>query len=344
MSRDEMIQALGQYGFDPSKITEGVPDEFLADLLAKLQPPAGDGAAKAAPPPDATDMDEADGDGPAPGGEAPPAASRDEMLAALADAGYDPADLADLTDEELAELMEEEAQGDGGEEMAEGDEEMAEGDEPAGDGDHKTTDTMLSGYAEGEDTEPMKKNDDDKKPGAKAPDAAMSERAVNDRIDRLVRERLAAVEGRIAAASKQADEVEGNIRRKNVTAFCEGLRAAGKLLPVEFSPTVSRLLRADHRNKVQTFADGKSVEMTELELQMAELEKRPTLFRFGEKLPTAFEDPKLADGEKAKVEAHYESFSEQFSQMGMTKEKFVQGFEAGRKRNPRLTAQDYVNP
>ncbi len=81
MSRAEMIDALGKMGFDTSTITDGVPDEVLAQMLAALP-------TEPSPAPDAAMAD----------------MSRDDMIAALQQAGYDPNELTGLSDEDLKAL------------------------------------------------------------------------------------------------------------------------------------------------------------------------------------------------------------------------------------------------
>ncbi len=111
---------------------------------------------------------------------------------------------------------------------------------------------------------------------------------------------------------------------------------------------VDRLLRADAKSKVHKFSEnGKESTLTDLELQMKEIENGPVLTRFGDRaksgLPVGVSAKTVVEEEKAKVIAHVEKFSEEFRTMDMTAEEVARAFESKRKQDPTLTAEKYLN-
>ncbi|HEV8059817.1 MAG TPA: hypothetical protein VGP68_08080, partial [Gemmataceae bacterium] len=52
--------------------------------------------------------------------------------------------------------------------------------------------------------------------------------------------------------------------------------------------------------------------------------------------------PESAGTEKAKIEAHWDSFSEDFIQMETPKDEFVKSFEARQKMDPKITAEEFL--
>ena len=193
------------------------------------------------------------------------------------------------------------------------------------------------------------------KPGDK-PDAVTPDKfaeLAKPLIERAVSAALEQERKKAGSALEQLDAREAELRRQSVEKFCENMVKAGKVLPAELDrgdpksprPTlVDRLLRADARQKVHKFSEnGKTVELTELELQMREVESRPQLVRFGERsVKTGPGGAAGRDGEKAKVKEHYERFSEDFRRMGTTEEELTKAFEAAQKRDPDLTAAKFL--
>lgn len=152
---------------------------------------------------------------------------------------------------------------------------------------------------------------------------------------------------------EQTEQLAANTKRANITKFCETMVQAGKVAPAELDPgdpknprptLIDRLMRADARTTVHKFSEnGKEVKLTELDLQMREIETRPQLVRFGERLKGGGAMAgRGTDAEVEKVEAHFEQFREQFERHGTKREDLVSGFKAARDRNRDLKAEDYL--
>ncbi len=195
----------------------------------------------------------------------------------------------------------------------------------------------------GEYNEPMEKDEEEKM-------AKMSEtdRAVYKAIEAYKKQQSA----EIAQLHKFREETVAQQKSLTIETFCESMAQAGKLAPTEFMPrkgdkpptgtTYHRLLRADARSKVVKFSDGdKTVEDTELAAQMAEIRRRRSAF------VERFKDAPLGkEHEDAHVEAIVQKFSEHeeaFRRMGQTEEKLVSAYKAERERNPKLTADQFLN-
>jgi hypothetical protein len=172
-------------------------------------------------------------------------------------------------------------------------------------------------------------------------------------IDAAVNAAVKRVESQFAPIQKQVHDFEANTKRASVEKFCEAMSQAGKIIPAEMDrgadgkqPTiVDRLLRADAHQKVHKFSEGgKTHALSELDLQMREIERRPVLVKFGERRVGTTKDATAGDDEKAKVEGHYEQFAEEFAKGQTTKEDFLKAFESARKSNPKLTAEKFLNP
>jgi hypothetical protein len=173
-------------------------------------------------------------------------------------------------------------------------------------------------------------------------------------VKAAVKEAVTQVRREFGAVREQTEQLSANQRRANITAFCEAQVKAGKILPSELDdaggkrPTlIDRLMRADARATVRKFSEkGKTLELTELDLQMREIEDRPVLLKYGERTRSsgrgsAAETP--ADSEIAKVEAHYEQFSESFQKLSTTKDDFVKAFKSRQKSEPGFTAERFLN-
>ena len=159
-------------------------------------------------------------------------------------------------------------------------------------------------------------------------------------------------EKEMAEIRKDREDVKAEQLALKIETFCEGMAQAGKLTPAEFLPrkgdrlptgtVYHRLCRADARAKVVKFSDGtKTVEDTELAAQMAEIKARRALF--AERFKQA---PIGKEHEDAHVEAIVQKFAEHeeaFRRMGQTEEKLVSAYKAERERNPKLTADQFLN-
>lgn len=171
-------------------------------------------------------------------------------------------------------------------------------------------------------------------------------------VKRIVAEALKEhVGGTVTELKKFHEEQVASAKKLAVESFCEARIASGKLTAAEYKakaaggpggPVYERLIRADSRSVVCKFTEkGQKVEATELDMQMREIDARPTLFR------EKFKDPQTQttseDAEVAKVESHYESFREAFAATNTKKEELVSAFKAKRKRDESLTADRFLN-
>lgn len=327
MDRQQMIDALQQLGYDTSLITDTIPDAALAEILRVYEANSAPAEGEPAPGGSATPMD--DGTTPAkkpedmtpvdPNAPVDPndpnaqpvqqyddaAPTRDEIVQFLVDAGAgDQATLSAMPDDQLQELFLQVVQ------SMQGDQGAAPAAPP---------DDTAAQMAE-----KVKK---------------MSERAyIKSIVTEAIAQALKGVDAKLNAVTGQADRLIQNQKKADVVKFCEARRLEGKLLPAEFNDTVARLIRADSR-KVRKFSEGgKQVLKSELDLQMEELERRPIVVSFAERLKQPLQP---GNDELAQVESHYEKFSEGFARAGTTKEKFVKAYQLLKKRDPHLTAADY---
>ena len=129
---------------------------------------------------------------------------------------------------------------------------------------------------------------------------------------------------------------------------------AGKLTPAELdrahpANVFDRLMRTDASQVVHSYRDkGKEIALTAFDLAKQEIERRRP-FAFSERVKsgtggasgTGTADDN-SDGEVAKVEAHYERFSENFKKLGTKKDGLVAGFKAARKADEELTAEEFL--
>ncbi len=164
-------------------------------------------------------------------------------------------------------------------------------------------DDLKTAYSECMADEPKEPDADDptKKP---VPTANMSEieKKAKDSLDRTVAIECEA--GRkLAAATKR----EKDVRKKDAETFCEGLVKAGKLLPHQKADYVTILTPLNDTLAIHKFAEnGKTETLTAFELKKKELERRPKVVVFGEKIAgggTQPQDTKATAIEKAKEHA-----------------------------------------
>lgn len=150
-------------------------------------------------------------------------------------------------------------------------------------------------------------------------------------------------EGAIAEVHRATAQVSAAEKKRGVEAVVERLSAEGRLAPVEAESIRKRLLRADSRTPVAKFSEGnKTIVATEYDLQVRELERRPTLFaeRFAQ--PGKGGTAESEDAEVAKVEAHFEMFSERFGKINTTREELVGAFKIKRKQDREMTAEKFL--
>ncbi len=109
--------------------------------------------------------------------------------------------------------------------------------------------------------------------------------------------RQKALDARLSASETLANSRLRAEQEKTVTEFCDRMVTKGILIPAQIdhsddpktkqrvnpANTWDRLMRADAVNRTFKFSDGKPP-VSELELQMAEIEAGPVLLKFGERM------------------------------------------------------------
>jgi hypothetical protein len=189
----------------------------------------------------------------------------------------------------------------------------------------------------------------------------------NGPLARFIRRQVSAVlngqvKKKMDRFEKFTEEQLASQKRATIDAFCETQLKLGKILPAELDADNpanlrDRLLRADAKTPVRKFKEGKKeVALTELDLQMREIESRPPM-KFGERFKQPQTKGKGAeskpgkssaaagnaddDAEAEKVRDTVERFSEKFPR-GTRPEVIVAGFKAERKHNAELTAEEFL--
>lgn len=176
----------------------------------------------------------------------------------------------------------------------------------------------------------------------------MSEQQIVDAVFKRVEKAIAGkVDGSIDRLQKFTDETERNTRRKMITAFAEEMKTAGKVMPSELDassgrPTlVDRLMLLDSTKPAAKFKEkGKAVERSQLELEMDAIRDRPAIFK--EHVKEHHGAASHEEDEVAKIGSHFERFAEQFRGMNTSKDEMVKAFQSQRKRNPKLTADEFL--
>lgn len=197
-----------------------------------------------------------------------------------------------------------------------------------------------------------------------------SEQTIRRLVDAAVGTALRKIEAKLNPAAERVDRFMEETRRSTIAQFCERLQQQGKISPAEMERITDshgrvikpnlydRLMRADAVSVVHKFSEkGKLKELTELDLQMQELEARPA-FKFGERVKsgaaglagkTVAADPNaISDDDEHKLGEFYESFAEKFPKRNSKGEAFgakdlVAGYKAAKKYNPDLTPEEYLN-
>lgn len=294
MDRQAMLDMLGKHGVDVSGITDAVPDQVLADLLRVLE---GTEHAAENPPPEQVAPE------PQPGEESGTPAGKPGM-------GGDPT------------MM-----GDGPEDWP----------EPKDDAEKAAYRERCKKYMEharkmsakyGEDADDAEAIEDtDTTPSMmKDKGLPMKMSEVKALVARAVKDALATqAKGSLGELQKFAEETRAAERKRAVESVIDRLGREGKLAPSERSAVHARLLRADARTVVSKFSEaGKTVEATEFDLQVRELERRAT--RFGEqfKAPVSTENE---GGEKETVQKFAEMNTRAFELAGTSPKDFVSTWE-----------------
>lgn len=247
---------------------------------------------------------------------APDAVSREELLAGIGEFGLDLGILGELTDAQLAEILR-------GLRMAAESAEI-EGDETAMADQDQEKEKPQDGIAASDSVGP---------PIAAAQPAPASPKKVTLQYAEVTK-RIREAEKKIAATENVIAKRLAQEKKAAIAAFCERMIREGKVLPAEVEAgLMDRLMRQD---AVSKFADGK----TELDRQMSEIEARPVLVAFAERVKGG--GSINTDAETAKVQRFAERFSDaDFQRLGNTKNGYIEAFRRARERNPQLTAREY---
>lgn len=143
---------------------------------------------------------------------------------------------------------------------------------------------------------------EDKKPDMPAaPPAAIDKQL--EKMSEQAKKSLASIqqtERETKARNAAADKREKAAKKKDAEFFCEGLCKTGKLLPHQKADYISILTKLDDSTAIHKFAEnGKTETLTAFELKKKELEKRPRVVVFGEKIPGGSQSP--ADAKSAAI-------------------------------------------
>ena len=357
MDRTQMMAAIqaAMPGIAQSTL-DGLSDDALADL-AKNIPTASPVADPNAVQPVAPSGMMAD-------------MTREELIAALTEAGEDPAELEGMEDADLQALLDE----------LEGGETAPEGEvETMGDPATMTRDELIAELtAAGQDAAALQDATDDALRAmyaeliggatATAPAAA----AVPAAIPMSERRRtMPATKLRPAStfAERESNKLLMNMRnlnrfaeqtnrrlkaeaatskRRKVAAFCEQLIKDGLDTPAGVAvKTKTLLLGLDDTMPVHRFSDGKATrKVTALDLKMAALLTLPKIHTYGERFPIGGGSAGSVDGsaEEQKVARFAETLPDNAIKAGgyRSRANFVEKFSEARKKNSDLTAEQYL--
>ena len=169
----------------------------------------------------------------------------------------------------------------------------------------------------------------------------MSENAIRQLVRKVVAEELTPA---VSTAKEQVGQLLQVPKRQNIEKYCEDLVRNGKLLRAEKARTIARLMRAD-TNPVFKFSEKKKtgetvqVKKSELDLQMEELEARPLVLKYAERIAQPLSSPNT---EVAELKNHFRRFSEQYAKTGTNWKKMVGAFKKYRQQHPGATADQFL--
>jgi hypothetical protein len=166
-------------------------------------------------------------------------------------------------------------------------------------------------------------------------------------IAKIVGDRLEAkikpVEAKVAQLDKFAEDKIAADTRARIDSELQALVGSGQVLPSQIDAgQFQYLYDLPATGNLEKFSEsGKAKTGSKLDAALARLKGGPILRKYGEKLRDPA-DKAGVEGEVAKVEAHFESFSEDFQKCGTTKEELVGAFKNRAKREPGLTAERFL--
>ncbi len=302
MSRQEILQALQAAGIDVSKVTDAMPDEFLASVLQVVS-------------------DE---------GEEEPEPTDEEIAALPPEKKKEMADMYSAKAAKYGAVCNKNADGT---------------DVPpiATDGVmHDQPPANPSGVQPKKVTHTMQFTEE------------VVQGMINTTVSKAVGDAVKTLEAKAGSTQAELEKFREDTvlatKRENVEKFIEDYRKSGHIEPWEDDHTrpggrvvFDRLMRADHVTPIAKFKEGrKEVSITAYDQELNAIKNRSPK-RFSEKVGGGKGKPgDTTDDEVSQVEAHYESFAEDYEGY-TTKEEFVNGFKNERKHKPKLTAEQYCN-
>ena len=160
-------------------------------------------------------------------------------------------------------------------------------------------------------------------------------------IDQAVAAATKPINDKLSAAEQSVSKFQESEKKKSIDSRLDLLLKQGKVLPAEIDAGLKdQLYRAD---AIQKFSDGQ----TELDKQLAILEKRPVILKMSEQVKGGKGGTGNADDEAKKVQRFAEedpNISRALQATGKTAADYLAGFAAAKAKNPALTAKQYGVP
>lgn len=156
--------------------------------------------------------------------------------------------------------------------------------------------------------------------------------------------RIQNMEAAASAREKAAADREKKAKTADAEAFCERLVGQGRLLPFQRADYVTILTGLDDTQATHKFSEnGKTETLTAFEAKKRELERRPVMVKFGEKIPGGTGDAKAnADAEVSKVEKFCEIHGSALRNAGSDPSKIVETAKKMAKSNSEFKASDLI--
>jgi hypothetical protein len=133
----------------------------------------------------------------------------------------------------------------------------------------------------------------------------------------------------LAPIRRQLRKSARAVKRSRVSTFIESRRRARKILAAEVPALRRRLMRADDRRSIHQFKDqsGRQKSATELDLQMAEIDRRPAA-------------PMDEEDEAQQASEFFNRYKDTLEKHGFTEASFVETFKNSDPGERRRLMQD----
>jgi hypothetical protein len=133
------------------------------------------------------------------------------------------------------------------------------------------------------------------------------------------------------------------MQKSDAEAFCERLIREGRLLPAQRPLVMDHLMKSDNV-KPQTFSEnGKTIRLTPYERLKAQYARGPVLLKFSERVGGRPSGAKATtEQEVAIVRRFAEANENAVKKQGKTVSQFVECFSEMTKKKPEITAADYL--